>query len=544
MNHSTATPVAKIPPRLGRPGWLPGLSSIALWSGALLVAGALLLPTVYLVIRAASAGEGALESLLHARTWAIVGRTVGLALGVTAASAAIAVPLAWLTVRTDLPLRRLWAVLLPLPLVVPSYVGAYLYASALGPRGLAQQALEEPLGITRFPSIYGLPGALLVLTLLSYPYILLSARAALQRMDPALEEASRSLGHGGWATFLRVTLPHLRPALGAGGLLVALYALRDFGAVAIMRYDTFTRAIYVQYRSFDRSEAALFALLLIGLTLIMLALEGRLYGRARYDQGGSGAPRPPARVALGRWRWPALLFCSLVVLMSLVLPAGVLGYWLVRGLLAGESLTAIGPSTWNSLSASAVSAVVTVLAALPVAFLVVRRPGRLSGLLERLTYSAYALPGIAVALALVFFGVNYALPLYQTFAMLLLAYGVLFVPQAVGALRTALLQVHPSLEETARSLGRGPLHVFLTVTAPLIRPGVVAGATLVFLTVMKELPATLILAPIGFGTLATAVWSAVSEAFFARAAAPALLIVLLSSVPMALFTLREQRENQ
>jgi iron(III) transport system permease protein len=544
MNHFTATPVPKVPSRLGRPAWLPGLSSIVLWSGALLVAGALLLPTLYLVIRAASAGEGALESLLHARTWAIVGRTVGLALGVTAASAAIAVPLAWLTVRTDLPLRRLWAVLLPLPLVVPSYVGAYLYASALGPRGLAQQALEGPLGITRFPSIYGLPGALLVLTLLSYPYILLSARAALQRMDPALEEASRSLGHGGWSTFLRVTLPHLRPALGAGGLLVALYALRDFGAVAIMRYDTFTRAIYVQYRSFDRSEAALFALLLIGLTLVMLALEGRLYGRARYDQGGSGAPRPPARVALGRWRWPALLFCSLVVLMSLVLPAGVLGYWLVRGLLAGESLAALGPSTWNSLSAAAVSAVVTVLAALPVAFLVVRRPGRLSGLLERLTYSAYALPGIAVALALVFFGVNYALPLYQTFAMLLLAYGVLFVPQAVGALRTALLQVHPSLEETARSLGRGPLHVFFTVTAPLIRPGVVAGAPLVFLTVMKELPATLILAPIGFGTLATAVWSAVSEAFFARAAAPALLIVLLSSVPMALFTLREQRENQ
>jgi len=520
---------------------LEGWPSLALWAAAAACAAVLLLPTVYLVIRAFTASDAALQTLLRPRTWETVARTAGLALAVTAASSVIAVPLAWLTVRTDLPLRRLWSVLTPLPLVIPSYVGAYLYASALGPRGLLQQALEAPLGITRLPDIYGFPGALFTLTLLSYPYILLSARAALQRMDPALEEASRGLGSGAWGTFLRVTLPHLRPALGAGGLLVALYALRDFGAVAIMRYDTFTRVIYTQYRSFDRSQAALFALILIGLTLVLLMLEARLRGRARYDH--SAATRPPAQVALGPWRWPALLFCGLVVLLSLALPAGVLVYWLVRGLLAGEALGSLGEITLNSVSAAAISALATTLAALPVAVLVVRRASGLTRALERLVYSAYALPGIAVALALVFFGVNYALPLYQTFAMLILAYGVLFLPQAVGALRAALLQVHPSLEESARSLGRTPLQVFVTITAPLIRPGFTAGAALVFLTAMKELPATLILAPIGFQTLATAVWSAVSEAFFARAAAPALLIVLLSSVPMALITLREHRDR-
>jgi iron(III) transport system permease protein len=519
-------------------------SSLPLWAGALLVAAALLLPTVYLAIRAVDASDAVAQTLLRGRTWATLARTTWLALAVTAASAAIGVPLAWLTTRTDLPMRRLWAVLTPLPLVIPSYVGAYLFASALGPRGLAQQWLEAPFGITRLPEIYGFPGALFTLTLLSYPYILLSVRAALQRMDPALEEASRSLGRSAWATFRRVTLPQLRPAIGAGGLLVALYALRDFGAVSIMRYDTFTRVIYVQYRSFDRSQAALFALILIGLTLIILAFEARMYGRAHYAQDSRGVSRPPRAMSLGRWRWPALLFCAVIVFFSLLLPASVLLYWLARGLRAGETLSTLGSATWNSLAASGAGAVATVLAALPVAILVVRRPGRISRALERLTYSAFALPGIAVALALVFFGVNYALFLYQTFPMLILAYGILFLPQAAGALRTALLQVHPSLEEIARSLGRRPDQVFLTITAPLIRPGFVAGASLVFLTAMKELPATLILAPIGFKTLAIDVWSAVSEAFFARAAAPALLIVLMSSLPLALFTLREQKVDR
>jgi iron(III) transport system permease protein len=541
MNQTKATHIATLWRSIGLPR-LVSWSSLALWLGAALVAATLLLPTVYLVIRAVEASDSAVQTLSRPRTLQTVIRTAWLALSVTIASAVIAVPLAWLTTRTDVPLRRLWAVLTPLPLVIPSYVGAYLFASVLGPRGLVQQWLEVPFGITRLPEIYGFPGALFTLTLLSYPYILLSTRASLQRMDPALEEASRSLGHTAWGTFRRVTLPQLRPSLGAGGLLVALYSLRDFGAVSIMRYDTFTRAIYVQYQSFDRSQAALFALILIGMTLIIVALEARLHGRARYDRE-VGAARPLRQVSLGAWRWPALLFCAAVVSISLVLPASVLVYWLIRGLRAGESLSALGSAIWNSLIASGIGAAATVLAALPIGILVVRRSSRLTRLLERLTYSAFALPGIAVALALVFFGIHYARFLYQTLPMLILAYGLLFLPQAVGALRVALLQVHPSLEEVARSLGRHPVQVFLTITVPLIRPGLVAGASLVFLTAMKELPTTLILAPIGFRTLATDVWSAVSEAFFARAAAPALLLVLLSSVPLAWFTLRDYRLN-
>jgi iron(III) transport system permease protein len=523
--------------RLFNPAW-------GLWGVGLLVIGALMLPITYLLIRAVGAGQSAWLNLFRPRTLEIIVQTLWLAFAVTGVSALVAVPLAWLTVRTDLPLRRFWATLTPLPLVIPSYVGAYLMASALGPRGLLQQALEPSFGIERLPSIYGFPGALVSLAMLNYPYLLLSIRASLLRLDPALEEASRSLGHSAWHTFWRVTVPLLRPALGAGGLLVALYTLRDFGAVAIMRYDTFTRVIYVQYHSFDRSQAALLALVLVAITLVFVALEARIQQRARYFQGEMGALRPPTQMRLGIWRWPALIFCSVVVIVSLVLPTAMLFYWLVRGLLAGEMIAALGEATWNSILASGMAAGFTVVAALPVAILVVRRPAALTVLLERLTYAAYALPGIVIALALVFFGANHAPWFYQTLAMLIFAYGILFIPQAVGAVRSSLMQIHPSLEDVGRSLGRGPVYVFWTVTLPLLRPGLLAGASMVFLTAMKELPATLLLSPIGFKTLAGAVWSAVSEAFFAAAAAPALLIVLMSSLPMTVFILREQKNDQ
>jgi iron(III) transport system permease protein len=500
------------------------------------------MPIVYLILRAAEAGPSAWESIPRFRTLQIILRTSGLALGVTVASAAIAVPLAWLTARTDLPLRRTWAVLTALPLVIPSYVGAYLMVAGLGPRGRLQGWLERLFGLTRLPDIYGFPGALLVLTLLSYPFILLSVRAALVRIDPALEEASRSLGHGPWETFWRVTLPQLRPALAGGGLLVALYVLRDFGAVSIMRYNTFTRVIYIEYQSsFNREGAATLSLLLVAMTLGLLALEVWTRGRARYYHSGAGASRSPSVTRLGRWRWPATLFCAAVVGLALVLPAGVLFYWLLRGVLGGQQLAPLWVAIKNSTFASGLATVVTLVAVLPVVVLSVRRPGRLGHLLERLNYAGFALPGVVVALALVFFGIRYARPLYQTLPILIVAYGILFLPQAAGAVRSSLLQVHPSLEEAARGLGRSPLQVFATIDLPLIRPGIAAGAGLVFLTTMKELPATLILGPFGFKTLATTVWSAVSEALFTQAAAPALLLILISSLPMAFLFLRGQR---
>lgn len=533
--------------QIHRLGWRPEVASLRrlllLWLPTLAVAAAILLVPTYLVIRASESEQGLLALLLRARTGTILARTIGLAAAVTAASAALSLVLAWLTTRTNLPLRRVWTPLLALPLVVPSYVGAYLLVAAFGPRGLLQQALE-PLGIERLPDIYGFPGAFLSITLLSYPYLYLTLRAAWQGMDPALEESARSLGHGPWRVFWRVTLPQLRPALGAGGLLVALYTLRDFGAVSIMRYNTFTRVLYVQYQSaFDRGAAAALALLLVALSATVLALELRTRGRGRYYMNGTGGRRRGPLVDLGPWRWPALALCLSVLGLALVLPAGVLLYWLIRGWASGFAWDALALATWHSLLASGLAAAMTVLAAIPVAFLVTRRPGPLTGLVDRLVYIGFALPGVVVALALVFFGTRAAPWLYQTLPMLILAYLILFIPQATGTLRASLLQIHPSLEEAARSLGKSPLAAFWHVLFPLARPGVLAAFGLVFLTAMKELPATLILSPLGYNTLATEVWSAVSEAFFARAAAPALLLILVSSIPLAAITLRNPEVN-
>jgi iron(III) transport system permease protein len=247
-----------------------------------------------------------------------------------------------------------------------------------------------------------------------------------------------------------------------------------------------------------------------------------------------------AVVELGRWRWPALLFCAIVVLLALALPIGVLVFWLTRGLTAGEPLRLLWGAAFNSVYASGLAAGVAALAALPVAILAVRFKGTVAGFVERLTYLGYALPGIVLALALVFFGANFAPGLYGTLVLLVFAYAVHFLPQAVGATRAALLQVRPSLEEAARSLGRSPAGVVVTVSAPLASSGILAGGALVFLTTMKELPATLLLAPLGFETLATSVWTATSEAFFARGAAPALLLVLVSALPMYLLVIREE----
>ncbi len=524
-------------------GWRrPTLPPLSLVAPSTLICAALLLPIAYVLLRTLGAGTDAWDLIYRRSVLDTLLRTVYLTAAVTVATVSLAVPIAWLTVRTDLPLRRVWAVLTVLPLVIPSYVGGLVVIAALGPKGLLQQMLEGPFGIDRMPDIYGLPGAVLVLGLLSYPYVLLSVRAALWTLDPALEEASRGLGHGVWTTFRRVTLPHLRPAIAAGGLLVALYTLSDFGAVSLLRFNSFTRVIYIQYdTAFDRTLAASSSLVLVLVALTLLVIEARARGRSQYHRTSAGAARRTRVVRLGRWRWPALAFIAGVVTLALALPVAVLTYWLVRGVQAGESLGFVWDAAASSLYVSALAAIVTLLAAMPVAILTVRHRGFASAGLERITYIGFALPGIVVALSFVYFGARYVTPLYQTLALLVLAYVVLFLPVAVGTLRASLLQINPHIEEAARSLGRSPAHVFITVVVPMLRAGLLASAAGVFLVTMKELPATLILSPLEFRTLATVTWSASSAAFFARAAAPALLLVLLSSIPVAFLTFREQR---
>lgn len=509
-----------------------------LLAAALLVCGLVGLPVAYLAVRAAGASSESWDLILRDRTVWLALRTIGLAAAVTATAAAIGVAFAWLAVRSDLPFRRVWAVLYALPLVVPSYVGAFVLLAALGPKGLVQGWLE-PLGVDRLPDIGGFPGAYLALTLFTYPYVYLVSAAAIRGLDPSLEETARTLGRPRGEVFQRVTLPLLRPAIAAGGLLVALYTLHDFGAVSLMRFPTFTQAIYLQYRAaFDRTPAAILSLMLVAIALAVLTAEQRFRGRARYYRTGAGAARDLPVVPLGSWRWPALALSATVVGLALVLPAAVLGYLLVRGLAAGIPFNLTLGAAGNSILVSAVGAAAALILALPVAALAARYPGRGADSVERVAYVGYALPGLVVALAFVFFAARYATVFYQSLLLVVVAYVVLFLPQVAEPLKTGLLQLSPRVEEAGRTLGRAPREVFRRVVLPLLGRPAAAGMALVFLTAMKELPATLLLRPTGFETLATRIWTSASAGLYSRAAVPALLILLVSAVPLSLLARR------
>jgi iron(III) transport system permease protein len=477
------------------------------------VAAAALLPVAYLLVRAGDGGWSAIaDTLFLARTGRLLVRSLGLAAAVSVASAAIGIALAWLTVRCDLPGRRFWRVVAALPLAVPSYVAAFAFVSNL-------------------PELSGFLPTFAALTLLSYPYVFLPVAAVLERVDPALEEAARSLGDGPGTAFRRVTLRQIRPAAATGSLLVCLYVLSDFGAVSILRFDTFTRVIYEAYRSsFDRRPAAILGCLLLVFTLGILVAEARTRGRARY-YAGRGTPRRPALVPLGRWRWAAVALPAGVAGLAIVVPLATTVRWLAESVQADIDLTRVSAAGGSSVLASVLGAVVTAAAAVPVAVLAARSRSRIAGFIERSAFVGHALPGIVVALSLVFFTVRFMNPLYQRLPVLVFAYVVLFLPLAVSSIYGSALQAPPSLDEVARSLGRRPLEVFRTITAPLLAPGVAAGAALVFLTCLKELPATLLLGPTGFETLATRVWSATQAGAYGDAALPALLLVAVGALP-------------
>jgi iron(III) transport system permease protein len=507
-----------------------------LLAAGLLVAAAAVLPAAYLFVVVAGDLGDALADALASDTAAILARTLALAAAVTAAAVAIALPIGWLTVRTDLPGRRLWAVLCTLPLVIPSYVGAYLFVAALGPNGM----LQDALGVERLPSIYGFGGAWLVLTLFTYPLVLLPLRGALRRIDPQLEDAARAMGRGPLAVFRTVVLPQLWPVLAAGGLLVALYVVSDFGAVSLLQFDSFTREIYVAYRSsFDRTAAASLGAVLVIVMLGLFFLSSRLRSARVVHRLGPGALRPAPPYRLGRWRWPALLFCATIAAVAFLLPLAVLLYWAAEGISTGATpLSRAAALGGNSLIVSAGAAALGALCALVIAALSVRHAGRVSAVLERASHAGYALPGILVALALVFFATRLVPSLYQTTALLVFGLTIHYLPLGIGPIAAALLQVSPRVEEAARGLGRSRAEVFRTITAPLARGGLLAGAALIFLHAMKELPATLILAPLGFETLATDIWTQTSFGFYEASAIPALLLLAFAAVPVYLLSER------
>lgn len=532
---------AGVPRRSQQVPWL-GLS-------AGLVALFVAIPLAYIFLRAAGADEAAWHRLLQARTVRLLGNTLALTAVVTGGSTALGLALAWLTERSDLPARRALRLALALPLAIPAYIGGIVYLALLRPRGgLLPQALEEFFGRpVALPSPLGFWGAAFVLILFTYPYVYLLSGAALRSLSASLEEAARTLGRTPWQAFWQAALPALAPGVMAGSLLVALDVLAEYGTVALLRYETFSSAIFVQLAGrYDRSAAAVLSSVLVGLALVFLALELWAQGRRRFTQLESGW-RPARRVPLGGWRFPALFLAGGVAALSLALPLGVLAAWSLQALADPETLGAVfrtgsqgfGSYVWNSLWTALLAAVLAVALSLPVALFAVRSPGRASRLVSRLCQVGYAIPGVVIALSLALW-VNRALPfLYATPLVVVMAYLLRHMPQAARSSQAALSQLSPGLEEAARSLGRTPRQALFQVTLPLIAPGLLAGGALVFLTSLKELPATLLLRPPGFDTLAVRVWVWAADGFYLQAAPAALVLVLAAALPLAFLLQRE-----
>jgi iron(III) transport system permease protein len=499
----------------------PRRRPVALLAGSTLIALGVLLPLAFLVIQAVQAGfspsdpQSISRLLWRSLTGRLLVNTVELAVCVTLLCTVIGTAAAYATERTNLPLRRIWTALIVLPLAIPDFIVGYTWSSIA-------------------PGLHGLAGATLVMTLSLNPLIYLPVAAALRNGDPALEEAARSLGLGPWAVFRRVTLRQLRPAVLGGALLVCLALLAEFGAFEILRFQTFTTEIYTEFQvAFAGPTACALSLVLVALGLLVMLGRGALAGHGPVSRRTGAARRPPARIRLGRRRAaPVLLGLAALTGLSLGVPLATLGYWLSQPRLTTlPQEVSVPAATVTTLLYAALAAVGAVVLALPVAFLAERHPGRAARLIERATLTVQGLPGLAIALALVFFSVHFFFGLYQSPLLMVAAYAIMFFPLALVSVRTGVAHAPARLAEVGRSLGRRPPAVFLRVTVPLIAPGLAAGFCLVFISVTTELTATLILLPTGISTLATQFWGYQNDQSYAAAAPYAAAIVAIAMVP-------------
>lgn len=493
---------------------------------ATLVSLLALLPLFFVLAVAIQTGwQTVVELVFRPRVGELLVNTVLLVIITVPLCIALGVTMAWLTERTDLPGSRLWSLLAIAPLAVPAFVHSYAWVSLV-------------------PSIHGLPAAVL-LSVISYsPFLYLPVAATLRRLDPGIEDVAASLGLRPWAVFFRVVLPQLRLAIWGGTLLVALHLQSEYGLYAMIRFDTFTTAIFDQFQSTYNGPAAnMLAGVLALCCLAMLMLEATKRGQARYARVGSGSARRQRRFRLNRNSTAlALLLAALTTTLALGVPLITLGRWLILGGTQVWHWDSILSALEQTLLLAGSGALITTCAAIPMAWLSIRAPGRLQRLLEGCNYVAGALPGIVVALALVTLTVKFARPIYQTAITVLLAYLLMFLPRALVSLRAGIAQAPVELENVARSLGRTPTQSLWLITMRLAAPSAAAGAALVFLGIANELTATLLLAPNGTRTLATGFWALSSEIDYA-AAAPYALIMIVLSLPLTWLLYSQSRRS-
>ncbi|CAN7520016.1 ABC transporter permease [Rhizobium sp. LjRoot258] len=464
------------------------------------------------------------ELVFRARVGELLVNTVLLEAFTIPLSIVLAVTLAWLVERTDIPFARLWSWLAVAPLAVPAFVHSYAWISLV-------------------PGMRGLQSGIFVSVLAYFPFLYLPVAAALRRLDPAIEDAAASLGLGPWRLFFRTILPQLRFAICGGSLLIGLHLLSEYGLYVMIRFDTFATAIVDQFQSAYNSPAAnMLGGVLVCCCLVLLGLEILLRGNERYARVGSGSARPADRRRLGWFVVPAIVLQVGLAALTLGVPLVTLVRWLYLGGLEVWHVGTVGNAFAQTIVLAIAGGVLATIAAAPMAWLSVRAPGRLQRLLEACHYYVGSLPGVVVALALVTITVRLVLPLYQTFATLIVAYILLFLPRAMVGLRASIAQAPVELERAAMGLGRTPAQAVRQITMRLAAPGAAASVALVGLGITNELTATLMLAPNGVETLATKFWSLTSEIDYVAAAPYAFMMVVLS-LPLTLLLYAQSKRT-
>jgi iron(III) transport system permease protein len=507
-----------------RPRWRKRLCSdapIALVLAAVLVGLLALIPVGFVLVVLVGAGwETAVAMIFRPRIGELLVGTLVLEALSLPLGIGLALVLAWLTERSDLPGRDFWRWCAVAPLAIPAFVQAYAWDSTI-------------------PLLRGLWPAVMVSVLAYFPLVYLPVVAQLRRLDPAMEDIAATLGKSPMAVFLEVVLPQLRLAICGGALLIALHLLSEYGLFVLIRYDTLTVAIVNQFQAvYDGPAANLMGIVLVALAVVFLALERFLRGDRRYARVGSGASRIAPLARLGRAAPLWLLLPLVITALAVGLPLATLIRWLLLGGYEAWNLPALAAATGQTAFYAALGAVAVSLAALPIAWLAARAPGPLQRFLENVHFQVGALPGVIVALALVAITVRYALPLYQTAATMLLAYVLLFLPRAIVSVRASLAQVPVELQQAATALGRSPFRAALGITLRLAMPGIAAGMALVAMGITTELTATLMLSPIGTDTLATQFWAHTGE-FDHMGAAPFALAMVILSVPLCVILHRQ-----
>jgi iron(III) transport system permease protein len=506
--ESSAVEVAELALREGR-------RPRVVFACSLVVVLALAVPLAFLLTEAAGAGWGSVGHLIWRQlTASLLWNTVRLTVVVTALCAVIGTLAAYGIERTTLPGRSIWAVLVVVPFAIPDFVVSFGWSSLS-------------------TWVQGFQGAVLVMTLAIYPLVYLPVAASLRGADPGQEEIARSLGASGLSVFFRITIGQARRAILGGCLLVALVILAEYGAFEILGYQTFTTEIFTEFTiGFNTDSACALSLVLVALSLLVLFAESASRGKGRISRSGPGVRRVAARRPLGRATIPVVGAYVLLVVAALGVPVGSSIYWILEGGAHDLSGVSLGSATLHTAGYSAAAALVATLAALPVALLVVRHPGRLNLFLEKTTFLVLAMPGLVVALALSYFSEHDANGfLYQTWPLLVIAYALLFFPLALVGVRTSVAQSPVALEEVANSLGVSRAAVVWRVTLPLVAPGLAAAFCLVFLSAVTELTATLILIPTGVETLATQFWAYQQNLSYGQAAPFALVIIAIAAVP-------------